>query len=79
MERKGMFIKANMAGDVNTIRLWVVTPIAMMSGTVTKEHTRCRTEVHFVLIVWTEMRVALASKNPKERKIGFVLEHMFEG
>ncbi|KAI3770895.1 hypothetical protein L6452_02043 [Arctium lappa] len=41
----------------------------MMIGAVTKEHTGCRTKVHFVFIVWTEMRVALASKNPKEGKI----------
>ena len=68
-----------MTGDVNTIRLLVVTPVAMMSGAVTEEHTWCRTEVHFVLIVWTKMRVALASKNPKKGEIGFVFEHMLKG
>ena len=73
MERKGVVIESNMTGHVNMIRLWVVTPIAMMGGTITKEHTRCRTKVHYVFIVWTEIRVALASKNPKKRKIGFVL------
>lgn len=65
-----MFNKKNMTGDAHAISGEIETLVSIMIGTITEEDTWKGMEIHFVFIIWMDMRITQTTKKYKNEKSG---------
>ncbi|KAD4385099.1 hypothetical protein E3N88_25267 [Mikania micrantha] len=78
MERKGRFMKPNMESNVESRIGWIKTPVPMIRCTITEKDTGDGAKLHFMLVIWSNVRGALTPKYTKKRKVGSLVEEMFK-
>lgn len=61
-----------MMSNADTLGSRVKASIAVMESVIAKKNARDRSRIHFIGIIRSKIRIALAFEDMKEREIGFV-------
>ncbi|KAA8515427.1 hypothetical protein F0562_018962 [Nyssa sinensis] len=67
-----------MSGDEDTASGWLQATIAAMVGAVAKKNTEIRAVIHFMGVVWAQVRPTGAAKGTKKRIIWRLVEEAFK-
>lgn len=76
---KALLVKSHMAKNIKTFGLYIKASIAMVRDIVSKKHTRCRAELHFLFIVREKLRKTLTPKNSKKKVVRRMVKDKFKG
>lgn len=74
-----MFIKSDMAGNIDTFSRRIKAPIAMVRKAISKEYTGSGTKFYFVTVVRAKVRKALRAKDSQKGVIRFAMKDKFKG
>ena len=55
-------VKQNMAWDINTVGVWIKTPVSILSEWIAPKNAGCGFWLHFVFVVWFGERITQISK-----------------